>query len=172
MNLRRACRSRVRVQKPRLSRKPRWKAATPHRALPYDKNKDMHYDIISAFIKSMRGSDPDAALYWLARMIDGGEDPKYIARRMFIHASEDVGNADPQALLWPRPHSRLPRSSGTRSAASTWRKRRCTLRLPRKATPRKLASTPRWLRCAMGRNVMCPTTCAIVIVRARKAMGV
>ena len=74
-------------------------AATPHRSLPYDKNKDMHYDVISAFIKSMRGSDPDAALYWLARMIDGGEDPKFIARRMFIAASEDIGNADPQALL-------------------------------------------------------------------------
>ena len=75
------------------------RAATPHRVLPYDKNKDMHYDIISAFIKSMRGSDPDAALYWLARMIDGGEDPKFIARRMMIAASEDIGNADPQALL-------------------------------------------------------------------------
>lgn len=75
------------------------RAATPHRALPYDKNKDMHYDVISAFIKSMRGSDPDAALYWLARMIEGGEDPKFIARRMFIAASEDIGNADPQALL-------------------------------------------------------------------------
>ncbi len=74
-------------------------AATPHRSLPYDKNKDMHYDVVSAFIKSMRGSDPDAALYWLARMIDGGEDPKFIARRMFIAASEDIGNADPQALL-------------------------------------------------------------------------
>lgn len=73
--------------------------ATPYRALSYDKNRDMHYDVISAFIKSMRGSDPDAALYWLARMIDGGEDPKFIARRMFIFASEDVGNADPQALL-------------------------------------------------------------------------
>ena len=73
--------------------------AVPNRVLPYDKNKDMHYDIISAFIKSMRGSDPDAALYWLARMIDGGEDPKFIARRMFIAASEDIGNADPQALL-------------------------------------------------------------------------
>ncbi|MCI8467973.1 MAG: replication-associated recombination protein A [Eggerthellaceae bacterium] len=75
------------------------RAATPHRALPYDKNKDMHYDVISAFIKSMRGSDPDAAVYWLARMIDGGEDPKFIARRMYIAASEDIGNADPQALL-------------------------------------------------------------------------
>ncbi|MCF0104003.1 MAG: replication-associated recombination protein A, partial [Eggerthellaceae bacterium] len=67
--------------------------------MPYDKNKDIHYDIISAFIKSMRGSDPDAALYWLARMIDGGEDPKFIARRIMILASEDIGNADPQALL-------------------------------------------------------------------------
>lgn len=75
------------------------RTATPHRALPYDKNKDMHYDVISAFIKSMRGSDPDAALYWLARMIDGGEDPKFIARRIFILAAEDIGNADPQALL-------------------------------------------------------------------------
>lgn len=72
---------------------------TPHRVLPYDKNKDMHYDVISAFIKSMRGSDPDAALYWLAKMIDGGEDPKFIARRIFILAAEDIGNADPQALL-------------------------------------------------------------------------
>ena len=74
-------------------------AANPHRGLAYDKNKDMHYDVISAFIKSMRGSDPDAALYWLARMIEGGEDPKFIARRIMIAASEDVGNADPQALL-------------------------------------------------------------------------
>lgn len=86
-------------ENPAIITKAQVESATPHRALPYDKNKDMHYDIISAFIKSMRGSDPDAALYWLARMIDGGEDPKYIARRMFIHASEDVGNADPQALL-------------------------------------------------------------------------
>lgn len=73
--------------------------ANPHRGLPYDKSGDMHYDIISAFIKSMRGSDPDAVLYWLARMIDAGEDPKFIARRIMIHASEDVGNADPQAIL-------------------------------------------------------------------------
>ncbi|MDR1714199.1 MAG: replication-associated recombination protein A [Coriobacteriales bacterium] len=73
--------------------------ASPHRALPYDKKGDSHYDIISAFIKSMRGSDPDAAVYWLARMIEGGEDPKFIARRILIFASEDVGNADPQALL-------------------------------------------------------------------------
>lgn len=73
--------------------------AMPYHNLPYDKDRDMHYDIISAFIKSMRGSDPDAALYWLARMIDGGEDPRFIARRIFILASEDIGNADPQAIL-------------------------------------------------------------------------
>lgn len=65
----------------------------------YDKEGEQHYDIISAFIKSMRGSDPDAAVYWLARMLDGGEDPKFIARRMVILASEDIGNADPQALV-------------------------------------------------------------------------
>ena len=73
--------------------------ANPRRGLPYDKSGDMHYDVISAFIKSMRGSDPDAVLYWLARMFDAGEDPKFIARRIMICASEDIGNADPQALL-------------------------------------------------------------------------
>ncbi len=65
----------------------------------YDKKADQHYDIASAFIKSMRGSDPDAAIYWMARMLDGGEDPKFLARRMVILASEDIGNADPQALV-------------------------------------------------------------------------
>ena len=65
----------------------------------YDKKGEMHYDIISAFIKSIRGSDPNAAVYWLARMIEGGEDPKFIARRMVILASEDIGNANPNALL-------------------------------------------------------------------------
>jgi putative ATPase len=75
------------------------KDVMPSRMLPYDKGGDMHYDVISAFIKSMRGSDVDAALYWLARMLHGGEDPKFIARRILIFASEDIGNADPQALL-------------------------------------------------------------------------
>lgn len=65
----------------------------------YDRQGEMHYDIISAFIKSMRGSDPNAAVYWLARMIAGGEDPVFIARRMLIFASEDIGNANPNALL-------------------------------------------------------------------------
>ena len=67
--------------------------------LAYDKDGEMHYDIISAFIKSIRGSDPDAALYWLARMIAAGEDPKFIARRLVVSASEDIGLANPNAML-------------------------------------------------------------------------
>jgi putative ATPase len=69
------------------------------RALAYDREGDAHYDHISAFIKSMRGSDPDAAVYWLARMLEAGEDARYIARRMVVHAAEDVGLADPMALV-------------------------------------------------------------------------
>lgn len=72
--------------------------ALQHKALRYDRAAEEHYNTISAFIKSMRGSDPDAALYWLARMIEAGEDPLFIARRMVIFASEDIGNADPHAL--------------------------------------------------------------------------
>ncbi len=75
------------------------KEAMQKQALFYDKKGDFHYDTISAFIKSMRGSDPDAAVYWLARMLEGGEDPLFIARRMVILASEDIGNSDPQALV-------------------------------------------------------------------------
>ena len=67
--------------------------------MAFDKNGEMHYDIISAFIKSIRGSDPDAAIYWLARLIAGGEDPKFIARRLMISASEDIGLANPNAML-------------------------------------------------------------------------
>ena len=73
--------------------------ALQQRVLPYDKSGDQHYDLISALHKSMRGSDPDASLYWLARMLEAGEDPQYIARRMVRFASEDVGMADPQALV-------------------------------------------------------------------------
>src|SRR5262249_47865612 len=69
------------------------------KVMDYDATGDAHYDVASAFIKSMRGSDPDAAIYWLARMLESGEDPRFIARRIVICASEDVGNADPQALV-------------------------------------------------------------------------
>ena len=73
--------------------------AVQKKAIVYDRQGDAHYDVISAFIKSIRGSDPDAAVFWLARMIEAGEDPRFIARRMIVHASEDIGLADPRALL-------------------------------------------------------------------------
>jgi putative ATPase len=73
--------------------------AVQKKAIVYDRQGDAHYDVISAFIKSIRGSDPDAALFWLARMLEAGEDARYIARRMVVHASEDIGLADPRALL-------------------------------------------------------------------------
>ncbi len=92
---------------PRRWRKPRRQSeislthlqeALQKKPLQYDKAGDEHYNVISAFIKSMRGSDPDAALYWMMRMIEAGEDPLFIARRMVIFAAEDIGNADPHAL--------------------------------------------------------------------------
>jgi putative ATPase len=73
--------------------------ALQKKAIVYDRQGDAHYDVISAFIKSIRGSDPDGALFWLARMLEAGEDPRYVARRMVVHASEDIGLADPRALL-------------------------------------------------------------------------
>ena len=98
--------------------------------LAYDKDGEMHYDIISAFIKSIRGSDPDAALYWMARMIEGGEDPVFIARRLVISASEDIGLANPNALLLANaafdtvskigmPEGRIPLAEATVYLASS-----------------------------------------------------
>ncbi len=78
---------------------PTAEASIQKRVLQYDKSGDQHYDTISAFIKSIRGSDPDATLYWLAKMIYAGEDPRFIARRLYVHAAEDIGLADPNALL-------------------------------------------------------------------------
>lgn len=75
------------------------KAAAQEKTALYDKQGDQHYDLVSAFIKSLRGSDPNAAVYWMARMLEGGEDPKFIARRLLILASEDIGNANPNALI-------------------------------------------------------------------------
>ena len=73
--------------------------AVQKKAIVYDRQGDAHYDVISAFLKSIRGSDPDATLFWLARMLEAGEDPRFIARRMVVHASEDIGLADPRALM-------------------------------------------------------------------------
>lgn len=98
--------------------------------MAYDKDGELHYDIISAFIKSIRGSDPDGAVYWLARMVEGGEDPKFIARRLLISAAEDIGLANPNALLLANacfdavhklgwPESRIPLSECTVYLASS-----------------------------------------------------
>ena len=90
------------------------------RVTKYDKDGDNHYDVISAFIKSMRGSDPDAAIYYLARMIDAGESVTFIARRIMICASEDVGNADPQALQVAVAASQAVERIGMPEAGSYW----------------------------------------------------
>lgn len=87
------------VERPVRFSRPLAEESIQQKALVYDGSGDEHYDVISAFIKSLRGSDPDAALYWMARMLEAGEDPRFIARRLVIQASEDIGNADPQALL-------------------------------------------------------------------------
>ena len=108
------------------------RARTSRRPLLYDKAGEEHYNVVSAFIKSMRGSDPDAAVYWMMRMLEAGDDPLFVLRRMLIFASEDVGNADPRALdgrgrggrrpsaAWGCPRA----STRSRTPASTWRPRR------------------------------------------------
>jgi putative ATPase len=108
------------------------------KVLDYDPTGDTHYDVASAFIKSMRGSDPDAAIYWLARMLESGEDPRFIARRIVICASEDVGNADPQALVVAvaalqsaefvgLPECQLPLSQAVAYIATAPKSNACTL---------------------------------------------
>jgi putative ATPase len=117
--------------------------AAGRRPVRYDKDGDVHYDAVSAFIKAMRGSDPDAALYWLAVMIAGGEDPKFIVRRMIVFASEDVGNADPRASSWPSPCAARSSSSVCPRRASTWPRASRTWRWPRSRTPPTPPSTQR-----------------------------
>lgn len=144
-------------ENPAVITKAQVESATPHRALPYDKNKDMHYDIISAFIKSMRGSDPDAALYWLARMIDGGEDPKYIARRMLIHASEDVGNADPQALLVAAAAFKSAEVIGYPECRINLAQAATYIALAPKSNACEAGIDAPWRKCETGPSAMSPT---------------
>ncbi len=92
--------------------------AVQKKAIVYDRQGDAHYDVISAFIKSIRGSDPDAALFWLARMIEAGEDPRFIARRLIVHASEDIGMADSNALLVAVAAARAVEHVGTPGGAA------------------------------------------------------
>ena len=148
----RARRARARVRRPRRPRatpleERHVEDAARKRPLLYDKDGDQHYDFISAWIKATRGSDPDASLYYLAVMLEGGEDPRFIARRMVIFASEDVGNADPQALLvavaaaQAVEHVGLPEARSTSPRRrSTWRSRRSRTRAPTRSGRRARTS--------------------------------
>ena len=143
---------------PRTSPRPR-----SGKTLLYDKAGDEHYGVVSAFIKSMRGSDPDAAVYWMTRMLEAGEDPRFVLRRMVIFASEDVGNADPQALvgrdrravdafeLVGLPEGVLPMTAGGHRTSRT--RRRSNTRAHHVRGARKATSTST-ARCR------CPRTCA------------
>jgi putative ATPase len=109
----------------RITPRATWPSAAEHKTLLYDKAGEEHFNVISAFIKSMRGSDPDAAIYWLMRMLESGDDPLFLLRRMIIFASEDIGNADPRALeladrggrgVPPPGHARGPLPDGAGDA--------------------------------------------------------
>ena len=104
----------------------------------YDRDEDGHYDTISAFIKSVRGSDPHAAVYWLAKMLEAGEDPRFIARRLIILASEDIGNADPRGLTVAVAAMQAVEFIGMPEARISWRKP------PPTSPPRPRATPPTW----------------------------
>lgn len=128
--------------------------------MAYDKEGEMHYDIISAFIKSIRGSDPDAALYWLARMIEGGEDPAFIARRLVISASEDIGLANPNALLLANAAFDAVMKIGWPKDAFLWpRQRYIWPQAPRAIRP-TTASTRPSRPCARPAICLYPCICA------------
>ena len=142
------------------------------RQVRYDRAADEHYDTISAYIKSVRGSDPDAALFWLAKMLEGGEAPEFIARRIVILASEDIGNADPQALplAWRRP-ARW-NGWGCRKRAMRWRRRRSTWRRRQKATRRAGRWGRRNRRFVGAQTWRCRCTCGGRRIRGwRRRMG-
>ena len=109
-------------------------SAFQKRVVRYDKNGDNHYDIISAFIKSMRGSDPDAAVYYLAKMLYAGEDIKFISRRIMICAAEDVGLADPQALVVAAAAAQAVERIGMPEEGSFWQRRSITWQQLRRVT--------------------------------------
>ena len=140
-------------------------AAAQQRVLAYDRAGDGHYDTASAFIKSLRGNDPDAALYWLAAMIAAGEDPKFIARRLIISASEDVGNADPRALQVAVAAAQALDWIGLPEARTPWPRRPPTSPAPRSRTgPAPPSSRPPAISPATG---PCPSRCTCAMRRTR-----
>ena len=140
------------------------------RVLRYDKSGDNHYDTISAFIKSMRGSDPDAAIYYLARMLYAGEDVAFIARRIMICAAEDVSNADPQAL---RGGSQLQRrrwsGSACRRRGSCWRRQQPMWHVLRRVTRRSWRSMRQWIWWHIRKHARFRRTCRMHIIRVRQS---
>ena len=117
--------------------------ALQRRALLYDRKADRHYDTISAWIKATRGSDPDASLYYLAVMLEGGEDPRFIVRRMVILASEDIGNADPQALMVATAAATAVEHVGMPECQFASRRPRSTCRWRPSQTPPSARCSPR-----------------------------
>ena len=142
------------------------------KAIVYDGDGDAHYDTISAFIKSMRGSDPDAALYWLAKMIHAGEDPRFIARRIVIHAAEDVGLADPMALVLAQrgvPGGGIHRLAG--SADSDGRSDDLHRHRATRATAPSWRLTRRWRMCESGRTLAVPEHLRDAHYKGAKRLG-
>jgi len=132
------------------------------RVVRYDKTGDNHYDTISAFIKSMRGSDPDAAVYYLARMLYAGEDIKFIARRIMICAAEDVGNADPQALI-------LAVAAAFRKLRSFWRKRSPMWPRHLRAMRPVWQYLELWMQYGTRKPCLCRFICRTPIIRERRS---
>ena len=146
--------------------------ALQRKAILYDREGDRHYDYISAWIKSTRGSDPDASLYYLAAMLEGGEDPRFIARRMVILASEDIGNADPQALVVATAAAaRRSTGSACPSAPSTSPRPRPTWRWRRSRTPPTSGSAaPPRTSASTARRLLLPTS-RTPTIRERRSSG-
>ena len=139
---------------------PLVREAMQRRASQYDRAGDMHYDTISAFIKSVRASDADASLYWLARMIDGGEDPLFIARRLVILASEDVGLADSTDCKWRLPRNKPCISSVCRKVFFRWLTLRSISPPRQRATPSDEPLARLWTTCSKRAMTPCRCTCA------------
>ena len=141
------------------------------KAIQYDRQGDTHYDSISALIKSIRGSDPDAALYWLARMLEGGEDVRFLARRLVILASEDVGNADPAALPLAVAAAEACELVGLPECQLTWPRPSPTWPVRRNRTPPRSASVRPGPTCARAVSFRCRSISAMRTMAARSGWG-
>lgn len=138
------------------------------RVLQYDKKGDNHYDTVSAFIKSIRGSDPDAALYWLAKMIYAGEEPRFIARRLMVHAAEDIGLADPNALLVAHAASYAADFIGMPEARIPLAEATVYLATAPKSNKVIMGMIKRWTLSKKKKQDSYPFICVILIIKVLK----